>query len=114
MEILLKKIISWLKKLGLSNMTFYHDVPESEHPKIMARSDLFFGFLAHTPTVDRVIPNKVYQGMAQNKLVVTADAPVTRSVFKNGHNMVLVNPADGKSLAEAIVELSENPKKELE
>ncbi len=101
------------KKLGLSNISFYHDVPESEHPKIMARSDLFFGFLANTPTVDRVIPNKVYQGMAQNKLVVTADAPVTRSVFKNGHNMVLVKPADGKSLAEAIVELSENPKKRI-
>jgi glycosyltransferase involved in cell wall biosynthesis len=100
-------------KLGLKNITFYHDVPESDHPKIMAKSDLFFGFLANTPTVDRVIPNKVYQGMAQNKLVVTADARVTRSVFKNGENMVLVKPANPKSLAQAIVDLSEHPSKRI-
>jgi glycosyltransferase involved in cell wall biosynthesis len=101
------------KRLGLSNITFYHDTPESEHPKIMAKSDLFFGFLANTPTVDRVIPNKVYQGMAQGKLVVTADAPVTRSVFKNDENMVLVKPADPNALAQAIADLSENPQKRV-
>jgi glycosyltransferase involved in cell wall biosynthesis len=101
------------KKMGLTNITFYHDTPESEHPKIMAKSDLFFGFLASTPTVDRVIPNKVYQGMAQGKLVVTADAPVTRSVFKNGENMALVKPANPKALAQAIVDLSEHPQKRI-
>jgi glycosyltransferase involved in cell wall biosynthesis len=101
------------QKLGLDNVKFYHDVPESEHPKIMAKSDLFFGFLAHTPTVDRVIPNKVYQGMAQGKLVVTADAPVTRSVFKNDENMVLVQPENPKALAQAIVDLSEHPLKRI-
>lgn len=101
------------QKLGLDNVKFYHDVPESEHPKIMAKSDLFFGFLAHTPTVDRVIPNKVYQGMAQGKLVVTADAPVTRSVFKSDENMVLVQPENPKALARAIVDLSEHPQKRI-
>lgn len=100
-------------KLGLKNVKFYYDVPESDHPKIMAKSDLFFGFLAHTPTVDRVIPNKVYQGMAQGKLVVTADAPVTRSVFKNNENMILVKPEDPKALAQAIVDLSEHPQKRI-
>jgi glycosyltransferase involved in cell wall biosynthesis len=69
--------------------------------------------LAHTPTVDRVIPNKVYQGMAQGKLVVTADAPVTRSVFKDDENMLLVKPEDPKALAEAITEMSEHPAKRM-
>lgn len=99
------------QKLGLKNIKFYYDVPEKDHPKIMAKSDLFFGFLAHTPTVERVIPNKVYQGMAQGKLVVTADAPVTRSVFKDGVNMLLVKPESPKALAAAITDMSEHPAK---
>ena len=95
--------------LKLPNVTFYHDVPESEHLPIMQTADIFLGFLQKHPTVDRVIPNKVYQGLALGRAVLTADAPVTRSVFAHKENMYLVKPADPKTLARAILELKDNP-----
>lgn len=97
------------KDLKLTNMTFHHDKPLSEHPAIIQKGDVFLGFLAKHPTVDRVIPNKVYQGLALNKVVLTADAPVTRSVFKHKENVYLVKPANSKALTAAIRELKDNP-----
>jgi len=98
-----------VEALKLTNIKFYHNVAESEHLPIMQSADIFLGFLQKHPSVDRIIPNKVYQGLALGRVVLTADAPVTRSVFAHKENMYLVKPADPKALADAIVELKENP-----
>lgn len=97
------------KKLGLDNVEFFHNTPESEHVAILQKADLFFGFLQDHPTVTRVIPNKVYQGLALGKVVVTADSPVARSVFTHKKDIYLVKPSDAKDLAEKILELKNNP-----
>jgi glycosyltransferase involved in cell wall biosynthesis len=99
------------KKLQLKNMIFYNNTPLSEHPAIIQKGDIFLGFLTNHPTVERVIPNKVYQGLALGKVVLTTDAPVTRSVFKDQENMFLVKPEDANALASAILELKNNPTK---
>ncbi len=97
------------EKLKLKNLKFYHNVPVSEHLPVMQSADIFLGFLQKHPSVDRIIPNKVYQGLSLGRVVMTADAPVTRSMFKHKDNMYLVKPADPKALAKAIVELKNNP-----
>lgn len=97
------------KKLGLTNVEFFYNTPESEHAAILEKADLFFGFLQDHPTVTRVIPNKVYQGLALGKVVVTADSPVARSVFTHNENVCLVAPSNPKDLAEKILELKNNP-----
>lgn len=94
----------------LDNVKFYHNTPESEHVGILQTADVFLGFLENHPTVERVIPNKVYQGLALGRTVLTADAPVIRSVFKNGENIITINPADVDDLVAALEKLSENPK----
>jgi len=98
-----------IQKLKLKNIKFYHEVPESEHLPVMQSSDIFLGFLQKHPSVDRIIPNKVYQGLALGRVVLTADAPVTRSMFKHKKDMYLVKPADPQALADAILELKSNP-----
>lgn len=97
------------KKLNLKNVEFFYETPVEQHPAIIQKADIFLGFLQKHPIVDRVIPNKVYQGLALGKVVVTADAPVTRSVFQNKENIYLVKPSDPKELAKAILELKNNP-----
>ncbi len=97
------------KKLKLSNITFFHDTPLDQHPAIIEKADIFLGFLQKHPSVDRIIPNKVYQGLALNKVVLTADAPVTRSMFGHTENMYLVEPANPQAFADALVELKNNP-----
>lgn len=98
------------KKNKLKNISFYHDTPLDQHPAIIQQGDIFLGFLTNTPTVKRVIPNKVYQGLALNKVVLTANAPVTQSMFKHKENMYLVKPESTEALVEALVELKNNPK----
>lgn len=100
--------LALVKKLKLTNMSFYYDIPQTEHMVIAKKADIFFGFLAKHPSIDRVIPNKVYQGLSLNKVVLTADAPVIRSVFTHKENIYIVPPADVDALVAAIVELKNN------
>ena len=97
------------QKLGLKNCIFYENTPLDEHPGIIAKGDIFLGFLQKHPSVDRIIPNKIYQGMALNKVVLTADAQVTRSLFTHKKNMYLVEPANAEALVQALIELKNNP-----
>ncbi|MBI2621969.1 MAG: glycosyltransferase [Candidatus Levybacteria bacterium] len=97
------------ERLGLKSVEFFNNTPLDQHPAIIEKADLFLGFLQKHPLVDRVIPNKVYQGLALGKVVVTADAPVARSMFHHGEDMYLVKPSDGKALAKAILELKNKP-----
>ncbi|MFA9288654.1 MAG: glycosyltransferase family 4 protein [Weeksellaceae bacterium] len=97
------------QKYGLTNCVFYPNTPLDQHPAIIEKGDIFLGFLEKHPSVDRIIPNKIYQGLALNKVVLTADAAVTRSLFKHKENMYLVKPADPQALANAVLELKNDP-----
>jgi len=97
------------KEYGLTNCTFYHNTPLNEHPGIIEKGDIFLGFLEKHPSVDRIIPNKIYQGLALNKVVLTADAPVVRSLFTHKVNMYFCKPADPAELVNSLLELKKNP-----
>ncbi len=100
-----EKSVEEANKRQLTNVIFYPDMTEVDAFDTLATGDVFLGFLQKHPSVDRIIPNKVYQGLALGKAVVTADAPIMREVFKHKENIYLCNPADGKSLADGILEL---------
>ncbi|OGK45838.1 hypothetical protein A3A93_00870 [Candidatus Roizmanbacteria bacterium RIFCSPLOWO2_01_FULL_38_12] len=97
-------------KLGLKNITFHHHVPIETHPAIIQKADIFLGFLQKHTSVDRIIPNKIYQGLSLGRAIITADAPVIRSIFKHKINIYTCQPADPVSFAKAIVELKKDPK----
>lgn len=97
--------------LSLRNVVFHYNVPVETHLPIMQTADIFLGFLQKHPTVDRVVPNKVYQGLALGRVVLTADAPVTRSMFEHNKNMYLVKPADPIALRNAILDLKNDPER---
>ncbi len=97
------------KKLKLTNVEFIHDVPVEQHTPYLKKADLFLGFLEDHPTVKRVIPNKVYQGMSLGKVVVAADAPVMRSVFSDRETVYLCKASSSKDLARVIIDLKNSP-----
>lgn len=96
------------KQKGLTNLIFYPDMTEVDAFTTLAKGDVFLGFLQKHPSVDRIIPNKVYQGLAMGKAVITGDAPVIRSVFKHKSDIYLCKVASGRSLSDAILELKTN------
>ncbi|MBI3981072.1 glycosyltransferase family 4 protein [Candidatus Microgenomates bacterium] len=96
------------KSLELKNIEFYHHIDQSLHPKIIQQADVFLGFLQKHPSVERIIPNKIYQGLSLGKVVLTADAPVIRSVFEPGKNIYVCQAGNPQSLYEALSYLSQN------
>ena len=49
------------------------------------------------------------QGAAMGRPMITGDTPAIRRYFREGKDVMLVPPGDGKALAEAILTLRENP-----
>lgn len=98
------------KDLKLTNIDFFHHIPEEKHITIIQKADIFLGFLQKHPSVERIIPNKVYQGLSLGKVVITADSPVIRSVFTHKNNMYFCKPASARDLSKVILDLKNNPK----
>lgn len=96
--------------LKLKNVIFYKDMTEKDAFETLRKSDIFTGFLIEHPVVRRVVPNKVYQGLALGKTVLTAYSPAIEGMLKNKKDVYLVKPNDPQSIADAIKDLRKNPK----
>lgn len=79
-------------------------VDPEQLPALVADHDICLGIFDSGPKAARVVPNKVYQGMAAGCAVVTADTGPQRSAL--GECGVLVPPGDAGALATALRELS--------
>ncbi len=105
-----EKNYSLAKKLQLKNVQFYKDATESNAIELLNKGDLFLGHAQNSPTVYRTLPNKVYQGLSLGKVVITADSPASRGVFRHLEEAYLFKPANPKSLANGILKLSNDSK----
>ena len=92
------------------NITFYPDMTEANAFNTLSLADIFLGFLQKHPSVDRIIPNKVYQGLAMGKAVISGDTPVMREVFTHKKNVYLCKLSNADDLASSILELYRNRK----
>jgi glycosyltransferase involved in cell wall biosynthesis len=81
-------------------------VQYSELVKLINQTDVALGIFGNTPKSDRVIPNKVYEGMAAKKPVITKDSPAIRELFSEKELMIIENTPE--VLARAILELKNN------
>ncbi|MEU4364792.1 glycosyltransferase [Promicromonospora sp. NPDC023987] len=82
----------------------WHDwVEPDELPALVAGHQVCLGIFSDTPKGVRVVPNKVYQGLAAGCVVVTSDTPPQRRAL--GQNVELVPAADPEALAGRLAEL---------
>lgn len=97
----------------LDNVKFLPDVTEKNAKKYLDQGDIFLGFLKSTDAVKTAIPNKLFQGLALGKVILTAETPITLREFKHKNNIYLVKPDNSVALAKAIMELKNNPNLKL-
>jgi glycosyltransferase involved in cell wall biosynthesis len=84
----------------------WHDwVEPDELPTLVADHQACLGIFSDTPKGVRVVPNKVYQGLAAGCVVVTSDTPPQRRAV--GQHVELVPAADPGALADRLAELCE-------
>lgn len=96
------------QKLNLKNIVFDPNANENNSIPRLQQADIFLGFMQSNPTVNRAIPNKVYQGLALKKAVITAKSDAVTEIFTNKVNIFTCKPADPKSLTEAVLTLEKN------
>jgi glycosyltransferase involved in cell wall biosynthesis len=93
----------------LDNVQLLGRVPEEALVRHIAAADLCLGIFGDTAKAQRVVPNKVYQGLAMARPVLTADTPAVRRAFRDGHELWLTPPDDAESLTDAILRLASEP-----
>ncbi len=102
-----EEIANRIKTYGLTNVTL---VPWQTVPSLnvmLSEADVIFGVFGESAKTNRVIPNKIFQGLAVGKPVITKDTGSVRALFSD-EDLVLVQNT-GDAIAEAIVKLKNNP-----
>ncbi|MCF7841341.1 MAG: glycosyltransferase [Lentisphaeria bacterium] len=81
---------------GIKNIQIIDWVPYQELMQVMSEADLILGIFGESEKAKRVIPNKVYQGLAVGKPVLTMDSHAGRELLVHEHTAFLVknHPAE--------------------
>jgi glycosyltransferase involved in cell wall biosynthesis len=75
-------------------------------PSLIDGADICLGIFGTSEKARRVIPNKVFQVLARQKPLVTADTPAIRELLATHPLVRLVPPGDPAALAAAVEELA--------
>ncbi|MCA5892776.1 glycosyltransferase [Isoptericola sp. NEAU-Y5] len=90
---------------GVPGVTWHGWVDAAALPSLVAAHDVCLGIFSDTPKGLRVVPNKVFQGLAAGCVVVTSDTPPQRRLL--GGALDMVPPADAGVLADRLVALTD-------
>ncbi|MCK6408210.1 glycosyltransferase [Thauera sp.] len=92
---------------GPSRVSFEGWGPLPELPGRLASVDAILGIFGRSDKALRVIPNKVYQGLAIGRAVITAATPafVPELRADEAHGLLWAKPGDARSLCAAVTRL---------
>ena len=96
------RIRAAVESKGLSQVRFLGRVPMDDLVDWVATADVCLGIFSSDVRARASITNKVSEGVAMGKPVITMDSPAIRDWFTHRENIWLVPPEDGQALAEAI------------
>jgi len=98
-----------VERSGLPNVTFHGKRPLGELAGRMASAHVVLGVFQRDGEGERVIPNKVVQGLAAGRCVVTASSEASCELLVHDGNSVLVPPGEPAALARALGTLARDP-----
>lgn len=88
------------------HVTWIPWVEPDDVPGLIVRHDVCLGIFGTTSKALRVVPNKVYQGVAAGAAIVTSDTPSQRRILDSA--AVYVPPGDAEALARALRDLRDD------
>ncbi len=96
------------RRYGLSNCRFINSVPLEELPARLAACHIFLGghFNSESAKARRVVPGKVYQGLAMAKPTIVGECEAGRDWFRHGESAYTVPMGEPNALANAILKLA--------
>jgi glycosyltransferase involved in cell wall biosynthesis len=104
-----ERVCSLAKRYELSNVTFTPWLEREELLLHVADADVCLGAFGLTPQSLMTVQNKIYEGLAMGKPVITGDADTVRAALVHGEHVYLVERANPGALAEGILALRSDP-----
>ncbi|PKO09695.1 MAG: hypothetical protein CVU40_10400 [Chloroflexi bacterium HGW-Chloroflexi-2] len=98
-----------IKKYNLQNVELYSWMEQEELKKYIREADIVLGAFGNTPQSLMTIQNKIYEGMAMGKVVITGDSETIRSLFINYREIIYCNRDNPEELVKVISKLKSNP-----
>ena len=105
-----KNAIKLIDKYNLQNITFFSWIDKNELRQFIANADICLGAFGETPQSIMTIQNKIYESMAMAKPIITGESPAVNRLLTHKIHVYLCKRKNPSSLAEAIIDLMNNPK----
>lgn len=96
------------ERYGLDNVSFADWMDQDRLLGRIESAHLCLGVFGTTPQSLMTVQNKIYEGLAMAKPILTGDGPAVRDAFRHREHLYLCGRADPTALAAAIVELQLN------
>lgn len=96
------------KKLDLKNIEFLKWMPLKDLAEQINKAKIVLGIFGKEIKAQIVIPNKVYDAIASQKAVITADTKAAREILSDHKNALLIQSANADKLAVAVKQLLKN------
>jgi len=90
------------RDIPCETISFRENVKSNQLCSLIGEHDLVLGIFGKTPKANIVIPNKIFQGSASGRPVITADTPAIREIFTAGRDIILVPAGNSEKLAGSI------------
>lgn len=103
-----EKIRHLARELEVSNIEFLPEMDFENLQSKISEADIVLGIFGSTDKAMRVIPNKVFEGLALGKPVLTAETPAVKELLVDNITVAFCRSAGSNSLAEKILFLKEN------
>lgn len=95
--------------LAISNVHFRPWMTQPELSQLIADADICLGAFGDTPQSLMTVQNKIYEGLAMQRAVITGDGPAVRTALRNGEEVLLCERQNPTALAQAIQILALDP-----
>jgi glycosyltransferase involved in cell wall biosynthesis len=93
------------RTLKLTRVEFTGRMAYADAPRVLASSHIALGAFGIGEKTGRVIPHKLWQGLAAGRAVVTGDGDGPREVFVDGVHLRMTPRGDAAALATVLMEL---------
>jgi glycosyltransferase involved in cell wall biosynthesis len=90
---------------GVPQVRWIDWVEPADLPRLVAAHDVCLGIMSTTPKGRRVVPNKVYQGLAAGCVVVTANTPAQARTL--GKHLRMVEAGNAEALGRELAKLTD-------
>ena len=104
-----QQMMTIARENNLTNITFHSEVPRQQMPALLSAADVALVPLRRLPLFKGALPSKMFDAWAcECPTIVSVDGEARR-VLEESHAGIFIEPENPKALAEAILQLKENP-----